>query len=113
MLELAQKAPSPVTYLNLGGVSGSRTSTMTSGSILPRSPKPPPTATRADRPQLPEAHTCLELGRYLVGEAGVYVTRVVDCKESRGQLYVVVDGGLHHQLAASATSGKSSGAITP
>ena len=78
---------------------------MTSGSILLRSPKPPPTADRIG-PQLPEAHTCLELGRYLVGEAGVYVTRVVDCKESRGQLYVVVDGGLHHRLAASGNFGQ-------
>jgi diaminopimelate decarboxylase len=48
----------------------------------------------------------LELGRYLVGEAGVYVTRVVDRKESRGQTFLVVDGGLHHQLAASGNFGQ-------
>jgi diaminopimelate decarboxylase len=57
-------------------------------------------------PEMPEAQVVLELGRYLVGEAGVYVTRVVDRKESRGQVYLVTDGGLHHQLAASGNFGQ-------
>ena len=48
----------------------------------------------------------IELGRYLVGEAGVYVTRVVDRKVSRGKTYLVVDGGMHHQLAASGNFGQ-------
>lgn len=48
---------------------------------------------------------CIELGRYLVGEAGVYLTRIVDRKESHGQIYLVTDGGLHHQLAASGNFG--------
>ena len=48
----------------------------------------------------------VELGRFLVGEAGVYVTRVVDVKESRGRSYAVVDGGMHHQLAASGNFGQ-------
>ena len=39
-------------------------------------------------------------GRYLVGHAGVYVARVVDTKESRGQRFAVLDGGMHHHLAA-------------
>ena len=47
----------------------------------------------------------IELGRWLVGEAGVYLTRVVDRKESRGETFLVVDGGLHHQLAASGNFG--------
>ncbi len=47
----------------------------------------------------------LELGRYLVGEAGVYLTRVVDVKVSHGETFVIVDGGLHHQLAASGNFG--------
>lgn len=47
----------------------------------------------------------IELGRWLVGEAGVYLTRVVDVKESQGETFVVVDGGLHHQLAASGNFG--------
>lgn len=48
---------------------------------------------------------CIELGRYLVGEAGVYLTRIVDRKESHGEVYLVTDGGLHHQLAASGNFG--------
>jgi len=47
----------------------------------------------------------IELGRWLVGEAGVYLTRVIDRKESRGEVFLVVDGGLHHQLAASGNFG--------
>jgi diaminopimelate decarboxylase len=48
----------------------------------------------------------IELGRYLVGEAGVYVARVVDRKVSRGQVFLVTDGGLHHHLAASGNFGQ-------
>ena len=48
---------------------------------------------------------CIELGRYLVGEAGVYLATVVDRKESHGEVYLVTDGGLHHQLAASGNFG--------
>ena len=47
----------------------------------------------------------LELGRYLVAEAGVYLTRVVDVKQSHGETFAIVDGGLHHQLAASGNFG--------
>lgn len=47
----------------------------------------------------------VELGRWLVGEAGVYCTRIVDVKQSGGETFVVVDGGLHHQLAASGNFG--------
>jgi diaminopimelate decarboxylase len=47
----------------------------------------------------------IELGRWLVGEGGVYLTRVVDVKVSQGETFVVVDGGLHHQLAASGNFG--------
>ena len=54
---------------------------------------------------LASSRFALELGRWLVGEAGVYLTRVVDRKESRGETFVVVDGGLHHQLAASGNFG--------
>jgi diaminopimelate decarboxylase len=48
---------------------------------------------------------CIELGRYLVGEAGVYLTRIIDRKESHGEVFLVTDGGLHHQLAASGNFG--------
>jgi diaminopimelate decarboxylase len=47
----------------------------------------------------------IELGRYLVGEAGVYLTRIVDRKVSHGTVYLITDGGLHHQLAASGNFG--------
>jgi diaminopimelate decarboxylase len=47
----------------------------------------------------------VELGRWLVGECGVYLTRVIDRKESRGETFLVTDGGLHHQLAASGNFG--------
>jgi diaminopimelate decarboxylase len=58
------------------------------------------------RAALPEAQVSIELGRYLVGEAGVYVARVVDRKVSRGQVFLVTDGGLHHHLAASGNFGQ-------
>lgn len=54
---------------------------------------------------LAETAFCIELGRYLVGEAGVYLTRIVDRKESHGEIFLVTDGGLHHQLAASGNFG--------
>jgi diaminopimelate decarboxylase len=55
---------------------------------------------------LPGAELVIELGRYLVGEAGVYVCRVIDRKVSRGQVFLVTDGGLHHHLAASGNFGQ-------
>ena len=51
------------------------------------------------------AELFIELGRYLVGEAGVYLTRIIDRKVSHGETYLVTDGGLHHQLAASGNFG--------
>jgi diaminopimelate decarboxylase len=41
----------------------------------------------------------MELGRWLVGEAGVYLTRVIDRKESGGRTFLVTDGGGHHFLS--------------
>ena len=55
---------------------------------------------------LPQARLAIELGRFLVGEAGVYVARVIDRKVSRGQVFLVTDGGLHHHLAASGNFGQ-------
>ena len=56
-------------------------------------------------PVLAATELCIELGRYLAGEAGVYLTRVIDRKDSHGVTYLVTDGGLHHQLAASGNFG--------
>ncbi len=105
-LQLAQHAPSPLRFLNLGG-----------GFGIPYFPGEQPLdlapiganlqtlVERATR-ELPQAELVIELGRYLVGEAGVYVTRVVDRKVSRGQVYLVVDGGLNHHLSASGNFGQ-------
>jgi diaminopimelate decarboxylase len=54
---------------------------------------------------LAETRFAIELGRWLVAEAGVYLTRIVDRKESQGETFVMVDGGLNHQLAASGNFG--------
>jgi diaminopimelate decarboxylase len=58
------------------------------------------------RRQLPDARVVIELGRYLIAEAGIYVCRVLERKESRGQIFLVTDGGLHHHLAASGNFGQ-------
>jgi diaminopimelate decarboxylase len=63
--------------------------------------------TLSERPKiLADTEFAIELGRWLVGEAGVYLTRIVDKKESRGKTFLVTDGGLHHQLAASGNFGQ-------
>ncbi|WP_375426880.1 pyridoxal-dependent decarboxylase, exosortase A system-associated [uncultured Sphingomonas sp.] len=54
---------------------------------------------------LADSRFTIELGRWLVAECGVYLTRVVDRKESGGETFLVVDGGMHHQLAASGNLG--------
>jgi diaminopimelate decarboxylase len=48
----------------------------------------------------------IELGRWLVGECGIYLTRIVDRKVSHGKTFLVTDGGMHHQLAASGNFGQ-------
>jgi diaminopimelate decarboxylase len=107
IVKLAQEAPGPVRHLNIGG-----------GFGIPYFPKDRPLdlapiagnlAMLIDevvRPRLGDTEVVIELGRYLVGEAGVYVTRVVDRKHSRGTTFLVVDGGMHHQLAASGNFGQ-------
>ncbi len=105
-VRLAELAPQPVRFLNLGGGFGipyfpgeQRLDLAPIGENLAR------LLERATR-ELPQAELVLELGRYLVGEAGVYVARVVDRKVSRGQVYLVTDGGLHHHLSASGNFGQ-------
>jgi diaminopimelate decarboxylase len=55
----------------------------------------------------PETKFILELGRYIIGECGLYVSRVLYKKKSRGQIFLIIDGGLHHHLAASGNFGQS------
>lgn len=105
-LRLASAAPAPVGFLNLGGGFGipyfpgeQRLETAPIGANL---------AVLAERAKedMPGAELVIELGRYLVGEAGIYVARVIDRKVSRGQVFLVTDGGLHHHLSASGNFGQ-------
>ncbi len=105
-LKLAQHAPSPVRVLNLGGGFGipyfpgeRRLDLAPIGGNLAQ-------LVAQAAQDLPQAQIVIELGRYLVGEAGLYVTRVVDRKRSRGQVFLVCDGGLNHHLAASGNFGQ-------
>ncbi|MFL6720963.1 MAG: pyridoxal-dependent decarboxylase, exosortase A system-associated [Sphingomonas sp.] len=57
-------------------------------------------------PQLATTRFTIELGRWLVGEAGVYLTRVVDRTESCGQTFLTTDGGGHHLIGATGSLGE-------
>lgn len=63
-------------------------------------------AMEAFKAKLPHTNVAMELGRYLVGEAGVYVCEVIDRKDSRGEVFLVTNGGLHHHLAATGNFGQ-------
>ncbi|KDN17298.1 pyridoxal-dependent decarboxylase, exosortase A system-associated [Amycolatopsis rifamycinica] len=108
VLQLAEAAPGPVRSVNLGGGFGipytARDTALDLDEVGENLAK---LLAVSLRPALPEARVVIELGRYLVGEAGVYLTRVVDRKVSRGTTFLVVDGGLHHQLAASGNFGQA------
>ena len=104
--QLAEHAPSAIRSINLGGGFGipyfpgeQRL------DLQPISHNLQQLAERA-RHDFPEASLVIELGRYLVGEAGLYVARIVDRKVSRGLTYLVVDGGLNHHLSASGNFGQ-------
>ena len=101
--------PGPLRYLNLGGGFGIPYTEKDQPLDLDgRRRQPPRARRRADRRSgSRSASPVIELGRYIVGECGVYVTRVVDRKVSRGETYLVVDGGMHHQLAASGNFGQA------
>ncbi|GAA5180423.1 pyridoxal-dependent decarboxylase, exosortase A system-associated [Niveibacterium umoris] len=105
-LRLAADAPAPVRTFNLGGGFGipyfpgdARLDLAPIGENL--------AALQSEAAsKAPGAQLVIELGRYLVGEAGVYVCRVIDRKVSRGQVFLVTDGGMHHHLAASGNFGQ-------
>ncbi|MBN8279075.1 MAG: pyridoxal-dependent decarboxylase, exosortase A system-associated [Gammaproteobacteria bacterium] len=105
-LQLAAHAPRPPRFVNLGG-----------GFGIPYFPGDKPVNLEPVRAALedaqaeldrayPSAVIVVELGRYIVGEAGLYVCQVIDRKVSRGQVFLVTDGGLHHHLAASGNFGQ-------
>jgi diaminopimelate decarboxylase len=105
-LRLAAQAPQPVRFLNLGGGFGiPYFPGETHLDLAPIGANLLALTERARR-EMPRASIVIELGRYFVGEAGVYVTRVVDRKVSRGQVFLVCDGGLNHHLAASGNFGQ-------
>lgn len=105
-LRLAQDAPAPVRFLNLGG--GFGIPYFPGEQRLDLAPIGANLAALVERAknELPQADLVIELGRYLVGEAGIYVTRILDRKVSRGQVFLVVDGGLNHHLSASGNFGQ-------
>ncbi len=105
-LRLAAAAPAPVRFLNLGGGFGIPYFPGEQAlDLAPIAANLQALVERAGR-ELPQAQLVIELGRYLVGEAGVYVSRIVDRKISRGQVFLVCDGGLHHHLSASGNFGQ-------
>jgi diaminopimelate decarboxylase len=105
-IRLAADAPAPVRLLNIGGGLGI--------PYFPGEQRLPLGAIGANLRALverahfalPQARLVVELGRYFVGEAGLYVCRVIDRKISRGHVFLVTDGGLHHHLAASGNFGQ-------
>ncbi len=105
-LRLAEHLPEPLRYLNIGGGFGIPYSDRDTPLDLDAVGSSLAELLRTTGPRMPEAEIVLELGRYIVGESGVYLTRVIDVKRSRGRLYAVVDGGMHHQLAASGNFGQ-------
>jgi diaminopimelate decarboxylase len=105
-VRLAEHAPMPLRVVNLGG--GFGIPYFPGEQRLDLAPIGANLAALQVRAQhdLPGASLVIELGRYLVGEAGVYVTRIVDRKVSRGQVFLITDGGLNHHLAASGNFGQ-------
>jgi diaminopimelate decarboxylase len=103
---LAADAPAAVELLNIGGGFGipyfpgeQRLDLGPVGDNLQR-------RVAECRERLGDAEIVVELGRYLVAEAGIYVCEVIDRKVSRGETYLVTNGGLHHHLAASGNFGQ-------
>ena len=103
---LAESAPSPVRWLNIGGGLGvpyfpgdqHLDLAPIAGNLAP--------LVKAASVRLPGAQIVMELGRYLVAEAGIYVCEVVDRKVSRGETFLITNGGLHQHLAASGNFGQ-------
>ena len=105
-LRLATDAPEPARLLNIGGGFGipyfPGDTSLDLAPIAANLARWLPTIGE----RLPGTRVVLELGRYLVGEAGIYVAEVVDRKVSRSQIFLITNGGLHHHLAASGNFGQ-------
>lgn len=100
-MRLAGDAPAPIRFLNLGG--GFGVPYFPGEQRLDLAPIGANLAQLLERAktEMPQAGFVIELGRYLVAEAGIYVTRILDRKVSRGHVFLVTDGGLNHHLSAS------------
>ena len=105
-LRLAEHAPGPLRLLNIGGgfgvpyFPGEKTLDLISVS------KNLHRLLDETKQKLTGTQIAIELGRYLVAEAGIYVCRVLERKISRKKVFLVTDGGLHHHLAASGNFGQ-------
>jgi len=105
-LRLAEHAPGPIRLLNIGGgfgvpyFPGEKTLDLISVS------KNLHRLLDETKQKLTDTQIAIELGRYLVAEAGIYVCRVLERKISRKQVFLLTDGGLHHHLAASGNFGQ-------
>ena len=105
-IRLAQSAPSPFPVLNIGG--GFGIPLFPGDEHLDLAPIAENLARRMEElaGRIEGTRVAIELGRYLVGEAGLYVCEVVDRKISRGEVFLVTNGGLHQHLAASGNFGQ-------
>jgi diaminopimelate decarboxylase len=105
-VRLAKHAPASIRKLNIGGGLGIPYFPGDTALDLKPIAKNLERLVERGRRELEGATLVIELGRYLVGEAGIYVSRIVDKKVSRGHTFYIVDGGLHHHLAASGNFGQ-------
>jgi diaminopimelate decarboxylase len=103
---LAEAAPSPVRWLNIGGGLGIPYFPGEQRLELDAIAANLAPLLRAAGEHLPGAEVVMELGRYFTAEAGIYVCEVVDRKVSRGETFLITNGGLHHHLAASGNFGQ-------
>ena len=103
---LAESAPAPLRWLNIGGGLGVPYFPGEQRIELDAIAANLAPLLDAARSRLPGAEIVMELGRYLVAEAGIYVSEVIDKKESRGETFLITNGGLHHHLAASGNFGQ-------
>lgn len=105
-IRLAENASAPVRMLNIGGGFGVPYFPGDRALNLPAIGENLQRLMPEVKQKLPDVQIVIELGRYLVAEAGIYVCRVLERKLSRGQIFLVTDGGLHHHLAASGNFGQ-------
>ena len=103
---LAESAPAPVTWLNIGGGLGIPYFPGEERLELQAIADNLASLLQEAATRLPGAEIVMELGRYFTAEAGVYVCKIIDRKESRGEIFLITDGGLHHHLAASGNFGQ-------